>query len=103
MNRVDRTPGVRLITDHPGASFAPPPPPVDLDLSDDDFVPAGLKVWAGRYLNGFAVQGLVDGEGQTYITAAIPGLGLYQTFEVAPDIAADAFEHPFAYGCSLPL
>jgi len=99
MNRVDR--GVRLITDHPSTWQTPPPPPLDVDLSDDDFVPGGLKAWAGRTSDGFHVQGLVDGEGQTYITCVLDGV--CETREIAPEKALDAFIHPFAYGFNLPL
>lgn len=104
---ADRDPrsGVRLVTDPPAPRHTPPPPP-PVEIEHLDFEPErpeGLVAWAGRINNGFAVQGLVDGEGTVYITCAIPGQNLYQTFEVAPEDAADAFEHPFAYGCNLPL
>lgn len=109
MNRVDRSDafarsGRSLVSDPRGtAAPAPPAPPVALDISDDDFVPQGLKAWAGRIANGFYVQGLVDAEGQTYISAGIPARSLHQTWEVAPEQALDAYLHPFAYGCTLPL
>lgn len=72
-----------------------------LDFVPEHIVPAGLVVWAARLNDGFAVQGLVDGAGRTYISAALNGQ--YQTFEVDREDAAEAFDHPFAYGCTLPL
>jgi hypothetical protein len=106
MNRVDRSDrfvreGRSLVSDP--VRTAPPAPPVALDLSDDDFVPKGLRAWAGRFENGLYVQGLVDADGTTFISAGIPGRDLHQTWEVARVDAADAFEHPFAHGCTLPL
>jgi hypothetical protein len=102
MNRVDRAAGVRLITDHPSVHAAPPvTAPVEIDLSDDDFVPAGLKAWAGRTSDGFHVQGLVDGEGSTFVTCVLNGV--CETLEIAPEKALDAYLHPFAYGFTLPL
>ncbi len=91
--------GMSILGDRRGAP-APPAPP-DVDLSDDDFVPPGLTAWAGRTDNGFHVQGLVAGDGTTFISCALNGA--YQTFEVARADAAEAFIHPFAYGCTLPL
>jgi len=102
MNRVDRAPGVRLVTDHPGTLIAPPPPPpVDVALEDGDLVPEGLKVWAGRITAGLAVQGLVAPDGSTFVTCVLNGQ--CETLEIAPEKALDAFLHPFAYGFTLPL
>jgi hypothetical protein len=101
MNRVDRAPGVRLITDHPGIPGAPPSPPPDVALDDDDFVPEGLKVWAGRLTGGLAVQGLVAADGSTFVTCVLNGV--CETLEIAPEKALDAYLHPFAYGFTLPL
>lgn len=104
MNRVDRSEayarsGMSIIGDRPGEHRAPPAPP--LDLSDDDFVPKGLRAWAGRVANGLYVQGLVDADGATYISAGIRGQ--HVTWEVPREHAADAFLHPFAYGCTLSI
>jgi hypothetical protein len=106
MNRVDRSEayarsGMSIIGDRPGEGRTPPP--VALDISDDDFVPEGLQAWAGRVTNGFYVQGLVDAEGTTFISAGIAGRNLHQTWEVPREKALDAFLHPFANGCTLPL
>lgn len=97
---TDRADGVQLVTDPPRRGTPAPP---DVALSDDDLVPAGLRAWAGRATNGFYVQGLVAADGSIFISAGIPGRGLHETFEVKPEDAAEAFEHPFAYGCTLPL
>jgi hypothetical protein len=104
MNRVDRSEaytrsGMTIIGDRAGAPAPPAPPEVALD--DDAFVPKGLRAWAGRTSNGFYVQGLVDDEGTTYISAGVGGQ--HQTFEVPRDKAHDAFEHPYAYGCTILL
>ncbi len=72
-----------------------------LDFEPTHIVPDGLKVWAARMSDGFAVQGLVDSAGRTYISCALNGE--HQTFDVEPEDAAEAFDHPFAYGCTLPL
>jgi len=98
MNRVDRSEaftrsGRSIVGDR--AFAAPPPPPPPVDLNDDDFVPAGLRAWAGRSTNGIHVQGLVDADGQTYITVVFGRETV--TFEVDREHALDAFEHPFAY------
>lgn len=102
MNRVDRSDrfvaeGRSLVSDP--VRTAPPAPP--LDLSDDDLVPAGLRAWAGRTSDGFHVQGLIDDEGQTYVTCVLNGVS--ETLEIAREKALDAFLHPFAYGFTLPL
>jgi hypothetical protein len=106
MNRVDRSDafaasGRSLVSDPVGRR--PAPVVLDVALDGDDLVPAGLKAWAGRINNGFYVQGLVAADGSIFISAGIPGRNLHQTFEVAAADAAEAFEHPFAYGCTLPL
>jgi len=106
MNRVDRSQqfidqGRSLVSDPRGTRVAPPAPPVALDLSDDDFVPKGLRAWAGRSSDGFHVQGLVDDEGTTYVTCVLNGVS--ETLEIAREKALDAFLHPFAYGFTLPL
>jgi hypothetical protein len=104
MNHVDRSAaftasGRSIIGDR--AATAPPPPPVDIDLTDDDFVPAGLKAWAGRSDNGIHVQGLVDSDGTTYVTVVFGRQ--CETREIAREKALDAFLHPFAYGFSVTL
>lgn len=104
MNRVDRSQrfideGRSLVSDPVGRPVPPAAPPVD--LSDDDFVPKGLRAWAGRISNGFYVQGLVAEDGTTFISAGVAGQ--HQTFEVPRDKASDAFEHPYAYGCTILL
>ena len=102
---ADRDPryGIRLVSDPVPVRLPKTIDLVEVGLEAADLIPAGLVAWAGRLSNGFAVQGLVDAEKQCYITCAIPGQGLYQTFEVSREDAQDAFEHPFAYGCTLPL
>ena len=92
--------GMSVVGDRRG-EFAPAPPPVDLDLSDDDLVPAGLSVLATRSASGFDVQLLIDAEQQTYVTCVLNGA--IQTFEVERAKALDAFHHPFLFGCTLPL
>lgn len=104
MNRVDRSrafieSGMTIAGDRPGEHRAPPP--VDLDINDDDFVPKGLRAWAGRTSNGFYVQGLVAADGTTFISAGVGSQ--HQTFEVPREDAQDAFEHPYAYGCTILL
>ncbi len=101
---TDRAPGVQLVTDPYGrrVEFASPPAPPSVE--DFDFgphEPEGLKAWAGRVSDGFAVQGLVDAEGRTYVTCALNGE--YETIEFEPGQALDAYLHPFAYGFTLPL
>lgn len=96
MNRVDRSQrfideGRSLVSD-PVRPDVPPPPP--LDLSDDDFVPDGLRAWAGRSDNGVHVQGLVDAEGTTYVTVVLGGQ--CETREVVRERALDVYLHPFA-------
>ena len=106
MNRVDRSrayieSGMSVIGDRPGEHRAPPPP-VDVDVSDEDFVPKGLRAWAGRFTNGIAVQGLVDADGATYVSVVFGRQAV--TFEVDPEQAVDAFDHPFAYpACTVRL
>ena len=54
--------------------------------------------------SGFGVQLLaepMDEGGRSWITCTLNGTS--QTFEVPSAKALDAFEHPFAYGCTLPL
>lgn len=105
MNRVDRsdayTRSGRSIIGDRVAPAPPPPPPVDLDIEDDDFVPKGLRAWAGRSTNGIHVQGLVDAEGTTYVTVVFGTQ--CETREIPNDQALDAFEHPFAYGFGIEL
>ncbi len=106
MNRVDRSDefarsGRSLVSDFP-VEYEDTPDAVDhLDFEPTHIVPDGLKVWAARMSDGFAVQGLVDGAGRTYISCALNGE--HQTFDVEPEDAVEAFDHPFAYGCTLPL
>ena len=105
---TDRAPGVTLVTDAVGRRVASLPPvspgepiepgePFDFDA----YGPKGLRAWAGRIADGFAVQGLVDAEGRTYVTCALNGE--YETIEFEPGQALDAYLHPFAYGFTLPL
>jgi hypothetical protein len=101
MNRVDRIAGVRLVTDRPTVALPPVSPPIDVAINDDDFVPKGLRAWAGRTADGFHVQGLVDAEGQTFVTCYLNGV--CETLEIPVDKALDAYLHPFAYGFTLPL
>ncbi len=101
---TDRAPGVTLVTDSVGrrtATPTPPPPPAGEAFDFGPHEPDGLKVWAGRISDGFAVQGLVDAEGRTYVTCALNGE--YETIEFEPGQALDAYLHPFAYGFTLPL
>ena len=64
--------------------------------------PRAWTVWAARANSGFFVQGLVDAAGgKTYISCGtVAGL---ETFQVDAAVAADAFDHPYAYGADLPL
>ena len=107
MNRVDRSEqfirdGNSILGDRPGEFRALQSVDlVEAGLTHEAFRPAGLRAWAGRSSNGFHVQGLIDAEGRTYISASIRDK--HQTWEVLPENAADAFAHPFAYGCVLPL
>ena len=96
---TDRIAGVTLVTDPVGRR--PERPALDVALSDDDLIPAGLSVLATRSASGFDVQLLIDGEDQTYVTTILNGE--IQTFPVARAKAMDAFHHPFLYGCTLPL
>ncbi len=90
---TDRAPGVQLVTDPPRAA-APPPPTPDVALDDDDITPRGLRAWAGRVSTGIAVQGLVDGDGNTYVTVVVAGR--CTTREIAPERALEVYLHPFA-------
>ena len=55
-----------------------------------------------RLTAGLGVQLLWDPRnGDTFITVTLNGDT--ETFPVDPFNAADAFQHPFAYGASLPL
>ena len=101
---TDRAPGVQLVTDAVGrrvASPTPPAPPAGEPFDFGPHEPEGLKAWDGRITAGLAVQGLVDAAGRTYVTCVLNGET--ETIEVDPSVAADAFEHPFAYGFTLPL
>jgi len=101
---TDRAPGVTLVTDAVGrrvASPTPPAPPAGEPFDFGPHEPEGLKAWAGRISDGFAVQGLVDAEGRTYVTCVLNGE--YETIEFEPGQALDAYLHPFAYGFTLPL
>lgn len=106
MNRVDRSDafiaqGRSLVSD-PRVQAAPAPPaPPPVDIEDGDFVPDGLRAWAGRSDNGIHVQGLVDAEGTTYVTV-VSGRNA-ETREVPRAQALDVFEHPFAYGFTLDV
>lgn len=96
MNRVDRSPGVRLVTDHPNASAAPPAPPVELpDTFDGDS--RELVVVRGRLSAGIAVQLLLDTlTGELFVTTVVAGNCL--TVEVERENANEYFEHPGAFG-----
>jgi hypothetical protein len=63
-------------------------------------VPSDLAVWAARSASGFYVQGLVAGK-RTFITAVLGAQ--CETFEVEPEHAVEAFEHPFAFGCTITI
>lgn len=100
MNRVDRTPGVRLVTDHPAAftertdltSEPPVFPSVEDDRDERDLV-----ALAGRLNAGIAVQLLLDRTTlQTFVTTVVNGDAL--TVEVEGTEAWDAYSHPGAYG-----
>lgn len=93
--------GRSLVSDGRRPQVPAPPAPPALAVDDDAFVPAGLSVLATRSASGFDVQLLIDGEGQTYVTALLNGA--CETFEVPRAKALDAFHHPFLYGCTLPL
>jgi hypothetical protein len=101
---TDRAPGVTLVTDAVGrrvASPTPPAPPAGEPFDFGPHEPEGLKAWAGRISDGFAVQGLVDAAGRTYVTCVLNGET--ETIEFEPGQALDAYLHPFAYGFTLPL
>lgn len=70
-------------------------------VGGSDGRPEGLVVWNARTNSGYHVQGLVDAEGRTYITAVLNGKS--ETFEVPRERAAEAFEHPYVFGATLPL
>jgi hypothetical protein len=97
MNRVDRAPGVRLVTDYPGVYE-----------HDEDRVeslpewpvPGKVECLLSRLTAGLGVQALVA-DGEAYITVTLNGAT--ETFPVPPNSLLDAFEHPFAYGATLPL
>ena len=96
---TDRAAGVQLVTDPPRRPA--PAPTLDVALSDDDLIPAGLSVLATRSASGFDVQLLIDGEDNTYVTCILNGET--QTIPVPRRQAMDAFHHPFVHGCTLPL
>jgi hypothetical protein len=104
MNRVDRAPGVRLVTDSPHTRVAPPEPPsiepFDFDRDDDR---PDLVALCGRRNAGLSVQLLTNrgDEPRAWITLDVNGQT--ETFEVEPRDALDAYHHPYAYGATLPL
>jgi len=56
----------------------------------------------GRVNSGFGVQLLWDPlSGKTFVTTAVGGET--ETFEVSPEHALEAYEHPYAYGATLKL
>lgn len=56
----------------------------------------------GRVTAGLGVQLLWDPRsGDTFVTCTLDGQ--CETFQVEPEEAREAFLHPFAYGCTLPL
>lgn len=61
------------------------------------------EVLLSELRSGFGVQLLAEPRlnGRSWITCTLNGET--QTFEVPAARALDAFEHPFAYGCTLPL
>lgn len=107
MNRVDRAPGVRLITDHPGVR-----PPVSLEHAAREAEADALLEAArpehdvvcllSRLTAGLGVQALWSpSRSETYITVTLNGET--ETFEVPSDSLLDAFEHPYAFGATLNL
>ena len=70
-------------------------------VGGQDGRPESLAVWDARTNSGYHVQGLVDAEGRTYITAVLNGKS--ETFEVRREDAREAFLHPYSYGANLPL
>lgn len=98
---TDRAPGVRLITDRP---LAAPAPVIDTRVEAESIVfrPETLVALMGRVNSGFYVQLIADtATGETWLTCSINGET--DTFPIPSDKALDAFEHPFAYGCNLPV
>lgn len=99
--------GRRLVTDPPirrlvEQRLAETPP--SLPDVEDPFDPGDRDLVAlrGRISSGFAVQLLLDrSTGETFLTCVLAGV--CETFPVPPECANDAFEHPFLYGCTLPL
>lgn len=97
---IDRTPGVRLITDPVGGVATTPV----RDAVEDALFAAleperdGVHCLLSRLTAGLGVQLLVQGN-RAFITVALNGET--ETFEVPGDKALDAFDHPYAYGATL--
>ena len=103
---IDRAAGVRLVTD-PVGGVATSVAPVDNVVEHLDFetdVPE-IQVVAlcGRQNSGLSVQLLttVGADVRAWITLDVNGQT--ETFEVEPSTALDAYQHPYAYGATLPL
>lgn len=96
---TDRTAGVRLVTD----ALAPAPLRDAIEASliaalepDRD----GVRCLLSRLTAGLGVQALVRGD-DCYITITLNGAT--ETFPVPAARLLDAFDHPYAYGATLPL
>lgn len=60
----------------------------------------GVRCLLSRLTAGLGVQALVKGD-ETFITVTLNGET--ETFPVPRDRLLDAFDHPYAYGATLPL
>jgi hypothetical protein len=113
MNRVDqsdefRASGRSLVTDHP--AHRPPVSPEhqaredEIDALLEAARPDDVEVVCllSRLTSGLGVQALWAPEnGTTHVTVTLNGET--ETFEVPPALLREAFDHPFAYGATLPL
>ena len=107
---TDRAAGVSLVTDHPAfAVVAEATYDADLDALDFEVDVPEFEVvcLASRLTAGLGVQLLTnrakneDDEPRAFITLVLNGAT--ETFEVKPEDALDAFQHPYAFGGTLPL
>ena len=91
MNRVDRAPGVSLVTDHPADSYQAPP---TTDIPEIE-TPEPL-VWRERHFGGLRVQvGWHPALGWTVFAQVGENRGHLALIE--KDSREDAFDHPSCY------
>jgi hypothetical protein len=106
MNRVDRADGVRLVTDSPHVR-PPVSPEHDREREIDALLEAAkperdVVCLLSRLTAGLGVQALWSPtDGTTWITVVLNGAT--ETFEVPGENLAEAFEHPYVFGATLPL